>query len=159
MRKYKKLIDILCKIEEWITLSLLIVLIVVTSLGIISRYFFHSPIVWTEELARFVFIWMISFAVGYCVTKHDHVRVEMFVNMMPEKAHRVIDLILSVMTLAFFLYLIPYSFKFMIAQDRIRSTALHLPFSYVYSGVLIASVLIVIHLFYNFLVLLKGKEE
>lgn len=159
MTKFKRLIDVLCRIEEYIAIVCLIVLIVITTLGIICRYFLNQPLVWTEELARFVFIWLISVCVGYCVTKKDHVKVEMFVNMMSAKAHRIVDIVLSFMTFGFFLYLLPYSFKFMLVQDKIKSTALSLPFSYVYSGVFIGSILILIHLSYNIACLLTGKEN
>lgn len=158
MKKIEKSMDILCKAEEWVEIGLLIILSIDTALGVIFRYFLNKPLIWTEELARFVFIWMIAVGVGYCITKHKHIKIEMFVNMMPAKLHKIIDIIMSFLPLITFIYLIPSAYKFMIKQGRIRSTALLLPFSYVYAAVFVGSILIVIHLLYELYLLLFVKE-
>ena len=158
MKTIEKSMDILCKAEEWVEIGLLAILSIDTALGVIFRYFLNHPLIWTEELARFVFVWMIAVGVGYCITKHKHIKIEMFVNMMPDKVHKIIDAIMIFLTLITFVYLIPSAYKFMIAQNRIRSTALLLPFSYVYAAVLVGSILIVIHLLYELYRLLFDKE-
>lgn len=158
MKTIKRSMEILCKAEEWVAIGLLIILSIVTALGVIFRYFLNQPLIWTEELARFVFIWMIAVSVGYCATKHKHIKIEMFVNMMPQRAHKIVDIIMTFLPLVTFIYLIPSAFKFMIAQNRIRSTALLLPFSYVYAAATVGSILLVIHLLYNLYILLFDKE-
>lgn len=159
MKKLKRMMSILCKGEEWIEIVLLVLLTATTAIGVIFRYFVNSPLIWTEELARFIFIWMIAIGVGYCATKHLHIKIEMFVNLMPEIVCKIINVIMISLTLITFIVIIPGANKFMVAQNKILSTALQLPYSYVYSAALIGSFLLIIHLFYNLVLLLFDKEE
>lgn len=160
MKKIRKLQDGLCKFEEWICIVLLIAMVIVVVLQVFFRYCLNNPLTWTEELSRFIFIWLIGMGCGYCITKDDHVKVEMLVDMMPTKVQKIIGIIMDVLPLIAFAYLIPFAWKFTVAQHKIRSTALHLKYSFVYGACFVCAILIVIHLILKLVLMLdKGTEE
>ena len=56
----RKLIDGYCRLLTWLMVATVAILVVPVSLQIISRYTQLIPsYIWTEELSRFLFIWMV----------------------------------------------------------------------------------------------------
>ena len=56
----RKLIDGYCRLLTWLMVATVAILVVPVSLQIVSRYTHLIPsYIWTEELSRFLFIWMV----------------------------------------------------------------------------------------------------
>lgn len=53
-----KLLDVLLKLQTGFGVALFLALTVVVTLQITSRFIFHSPYIWSEEVARFLFFWV-----------------------------------------------------------------------------------------------------
>ena len=48
--------------------------------GVVSRYVFNSPILWTDELATFLFLWLAMFGAVVALRRDGHMRLTTFVN-------------------------------------------------------------------------------
>lgn len=48
--------------------------------GVVSRYVFNSPLIWTDELATFLFLWLAMFGAVVAVRRDGHMRLTTFVN-------------------------------------------------------------------------------
>jgi TRAP-type C4-dicarboxylate transport system permease small subunit len=57
--------------------------------GVIFRYFFMSPIGWTEEAARYLMIWAASLAVSMGIMKGEHVGLNFLVDVLPPPSRRM----------------------------------------------------------------------
>jgi TRAP-type C4-dicarboxylate transport system permease small subunit len=57
--------------------------------GVIFRYFFMSPIGWTEEAARYLMIWAASLAVSMGIMKGEHVGLTFLVEVLPPPIRRL----------------------------------------------------------------------
>jgi len=53
-----KFVHVLLKVQEALGVVLFIGLTAVVTLQIVSRFVFHSPYIWSEEVARFLFFWV-----------------------------------------------------------------------------------------------------
>ena len=58
MNVVKAVNDWLCKIENIFNSIALVVVLVVISAQIICRYVFTSPLIWSEELSRYLYVWI-----------------------------------------------------------------------------------------------------
>ena len=70
---------------------------------VISRNFLPNAPSWTEELARYSFIYMVAFGVGLAALKHEFVNVEFlgdFLKAKNQKALDVLNLVIEVIILA-----------------------------------------------------------
>lgn len=86
---------------NWLLVGTVVVLIVPVSLQIFSRYTDLIPAyVWTEELARFVFIWMIMLGAMIGVRESSHFDVDIWPRLGP-RADAALKLITNVLTLVF----------------------------------------------------------
>lgn len=86
---------------NWLLMGTVMVLIIPVSLQIFSRYTALIPAyIWTEELARFLFIWMIMLGAMVGVRESSHFDVDIWPRLGP-RADAVLKLISNVFTLAF----------------------------------------------------------
>ena len=74
MKILEKIIDTVCVI-------LMFTLFIVILLQILFRYFFNMPLKWTEELARYVFVWVSMIGWTYGTRYDTHIQVNIFSNL------------------------------------------------------------------------------
>ena len=55
--------------------------IVVLLAGVISRYVFHQPLVWSDELASILFLWLSMLGSVVAFRRGEHMRMTAFVGM------------------------------------------------------------------------------
>jgi len=76
VRRLGSAFDGVCNVTSVI---LLWATVVVVFLQILSRYVFKAPLVWTEEVARFAFIWLVFLGVSVTERQAAHFRVTFLV--------------------------------------------------------------------------------
>jgi TRAP-type C4-dicarboxylate transport system permease small subunit len=83
-----------------LTMGLMAVLIF---LQVVMRYVFESSLVWSEELIRWLFIWMIWVGVAYAFKTGEHMRIEAFVDILPKAVRQRLETILKAVMIVFLL--------------------------------------------------------
>lgn len=91
--------DCIKKSGQYGSAVLMLAVTVVMSAQIISRYIFNSPIDWTEEVCRILFIAMIF--VG--AVSADHIRVDVIPNTIKQKFQKIIDLVILILHTVYFI--------------------------------------------------------
>lgn len=75
--------------EELTAMALVVVLLFVVNLQIFSRYLFHHPFIWPEEIARLTLVWM-TFIGGAALTRMGgDLAVDTFIEMLPHRGRRL----------------------------------------------------------------------
>lgn len=87
---------------EWACAGLMVALVLVTWLGIVSRYTVDLGITWTEEAARYLMIWVALLAVSSGVARGEHVSVEFILNALPRSIATVVVWFFEASAIAFF---------------------------------------------------------
>lgn len=99
---------------------------------IVMRYIFNQPLIWSEELARYLFIWMAFIGIGYGVKYDLHIKMEAFLQIFPPKVQQVVVIITEVVAILFLgLVLIP-GVQFAIHTGHVPSSAMGIPMYWVY---------------------------
>jgi TRAP-type C4-dicarboxylate transport system permease small subunit len=88
-------------IEESVMVLSLGYMCCVIFLQVIMRYIFKHALIWPEETARFVQIWMIYIAVAACVRKTRHIRIDLFKDLLPPIMKSYVEIFARCFTLAF----------------------------------------------------------
>ena len=70
-----------------------------TLIQIYARFFMDSAPSWTEEAARFFFIYAMCFAAGLAMKDGSYVHFDVLYNKMKKGQQRILDIIISVFTL------------------------------------------------------------
>ena len=103
---------------------------------VISRNFLPSAPSWTEEAARYSFIYMVGFGCAVAVHRSEFVNVEFLHDALEPKfpiINKIIDLLIKVVLLVFTAYVLVKSvIPFAFIKFPMFSTAMTLPMQYVY---------------------------
>lgn len=73
MNIFRKINDVLCKAECFLLFVCGCVLVVVVMAQVIGRYVLSVSTPWAEELARYMFCWIVPIGAGYCTARREHV--------------------------------------------------------------------------------------
>ena len=79
------------KVEENLLLFLLFVSVVVIFSQVVMRYVFQNSLSWSEELGRYLFIWLTWLSTGYAVRQKRHLRIEVLSDFLGEKKKLVVE--------------------------------------------------------------------
>lgn len=109
------------------------------ALQVFFRYVVHAPLAWTEELARFGFIWMTFFAGYLGARRGQHIGVELIQNLFPAGVKKGMKLVSSLAASAFFFMVAYYLINLWGKLAMQTSAALNIPMNYIYLGMLIGS--------------------
>jgi TRAP-type transport system small permease protein len=136
---------VLLRIPEALLGILVAALVVFLTFSVFARYVFNLGLVWSDEVARLMFVWTVflGFAVGL---KHrGNIGVELIVDRLPPVWRRRASILQDAAILVFsmvFVWQAAIATKFSFLQ---RLPALQVSIAWLYFAVLIAAVLMVIY--------------
>ena len=104
----KKIISIFDKIEEWILVLLMAGVSIVVFIQIASRTAGNS-LSWSEELARYLTIWVTFIGASYGFRFGTHIGVDAFKHWLPFRAERAVDLVSNVIVAVLCLLMMKFS--------------------------------------------------
>ncbi len=107
-------------------------LIGVITLQIVSRVFF-SAVGWTEEVARFLLVWITFLAGTLAFQRGRHIAVTFAVDALPLPLRKLARLAALAIVLAFMVTLVVIGHRYMQVQSFQKSAALRLSMTYVYA--------------------------
>ena len=87
-----KVIDFLTNIVKKIAMVVVILMIPITTVGVVSRFFGH-PIVGVDEAIVILLIVQIMFSMAYAQSKDKHINIDLIVNHFPKRIQSVIDIL------------------------------------------------------------------
>ncbi|MBB4373771.1 tripartite ATP-independent transporter DctM subunit [Bradyrhizobium sp. cir1] len=94
--------------------------IAVLSAGIIGRYVFHSPIIWSDELAGILFLWLAMLGSVIAFQRGEHMRMTAIIGMLRADTRAFLDVVAAAASMAFLLLVIQPAYEF--AADEVFVT-------------------------------------
>lgn len=111
------------RVVEVVCGVLVAVLVVDVWLGVVTRYLMDLGVTWTEELARYLMIWVALLAVSCGIARREHVAVVFLSDRFPRLPRRALLIAFDAMAFAFFALLGVYGVT-MTAQGASQFTTL-----------------------------------
>lgn len=150
-------------LEEFLMTAGLIAMTVIMGIQIFSRYVLGAAPSWSEEITRYLFVWAGFLSVSYCTRKCISIKIEQFVAIFPRRGKAVFKLVNHTFELIFFMYLIPYAFKYMMSavESGQVSPACGIPMYYIQAAPLVSFILVafrIIQRWYIELQVVRKKE-
>lgn len=154
-RFYRALINL----ERSLATGLLVAMFVVIMLQVVTRYVFSNPLSWTEELARFLLVWLTFLSAGYVMSRRLHITVDILVARLGRRGTVFVDTfaLLVVVVAAASMAIAGVG----IAQSaaNLLAPATRLPMTVVYGAAVVGFGLIFLHGMTNLFVNLRHPEE
>ncbi|WPZ16983.1 TRAP transporter small permease [Geobacillus subterraneus] len=137
MRRIGKLLDTTLNVLMAATLALMCILVFG---NVVLRYGFNSGITWSEEMSRFLFIWMSFFGAIGALKDNDHLGVDTLLRKLPPRAKQVVFLISNAIVLYVLYLLLDGSWKITLSSMGSRAPATGLPMAFIYGTGLVVSI-------------------
>jgi tripartite ATP-independent transporter DctM subunit len=123
LRKLDRLLGTLIAVP---TAALVMIEIFVLLGGVVSRYMFHHPIIWTDELASTLFLWLAMLGASMALHRSEHMRMTAFVGMLSPPTRLSLDLVAMVAGLAFLLMILPSAYDFAADEIAVATPAMEI---------------------------------
>jgi TRAP-type C4-dicarboxylate transport system permease small subunit len=129
MLKLRKALDTFL---VWSVCILTTVLLTVMSAQVIWRYVLNDPIYWSEELARYLFVWLTFLAAAMAFRDHKHMAVDLIQPFLGPAARRCQEAIITGILAVFFVLVLVIAPEILqITLDQ-PSAALSIPIALLY---------------------------
>lgn len=130
---------------EFLTSAFLVIMVVIIFLQIISRILIQSSFPWTEELARFLMIWLTFLGAAFSFQYGAHIGITLITNKIPRKLAAVVQVIVCLLCVILFSILIVQGYDLVMRSTTQVSPALGLPMNYVYTIIPISGLLMTLN--------------
>lgn len=120
----------LLKPIEFASALLLVVIVVMLLVGVVARYIFSIPIVWIDEVVSLSFLWLAMLGTAIAMHRNEHLRLTLFLEMMPERVRGFVHALALVAIAAFLLALIHPAIIYAEDEWFVKTPALNLPNTY-----------------------------
>lgn len=115
---------------EMLAAALVALVICVLLLGVTSRYVFSLPFVWIDEVASLCFIWLAMLGSAIAIDRNEHLRLSLFVGMMPPRPRAFVETAALVAIAAFLAGLVDPAIEYAVEESYVTSAALNIPMSW-----------------------------
>jgi tripartite ATP-independent transporter DctM subunit len=141
----RRRIDGLLRLIAEIPAALLVLAeVVVLFTGVMARYVFHSPLIWTDELASILFLWLAMLGSVIALQRSEHMRLTTVVGGLSPTGRARTEALASVAVAAFLLMVVPSAWDYASDQWFIETPALGIHDTYRAAAILAGGMLMLI---------------
>jgi TRAP-type C4-dicarboxylate transport system permease small subunit len=147
----RRFIEFYHRLLTWLMVGTVAVLIVPVTLQIVSRYTALIPSwIWTEELSRFLFIWMVMLGAMIGIREGTHFEVDVWPDLGP-KATALLRIVSNLFVLVFALVFVGWGIEFVRFGWNQDSELAELPMVFIFAAWPVAGLTWVLFLGESFL--------
>lgn len=148
-------------IEKVLCVGLLALMSIIIVVQVFFRYVLQNSLQWSEEIARYMFIWLIYIGIAYGVKLDKHIAVDAVYSFLPAKAKPYYALIGYVIFAVFAVIVVYYGVLVTanIAASGQISNGAHVPMEYVYVAPVVGMGLTIIRLIQQLIRMVKAIKN
>jgi len=109
------------------------------ALGVVTREL-GAPLIWTDELSRFLLVWLAVFGWIMASRKRIHVRIRYFQDLLPRRAHLALEVAIQVAVTVFGVLIAAYSVGLVGRNHDLDATTLPISMASMYASMVLAGV-------------------
>jgi len=144
---------------EYLCAGLLMVIVAVVFTNVVSRYFVHAPLRWSDEVAQFLFLWLAYLGALAAFMGGRHYSFPNLIDMLPATARLAVKTVSDVIVLGMLGILVWYGVQLVDLLHHQRSPALDLPVYYIYAALPLVSFLMALVVAFQIVARLRGSPE
>ena len=130
--------------EETVASLALLVVVLATSWGVVTRYITAQPAAWAGEVSTIGFAWVVFFGAVACIRYRLHPAVDVPLGRLPTPLRRLLEGINHVLLLALFAFMAWFGTRFAIDAWSNPSPVLRAPMTVLYGPVAASFALMIV---------------
>ena len=136
---------------------LIVAMVAVVSVGVFTRYILLAPIEWSEELARFLMVWIALLGAAVGVRTRAHYGILLLTDRLPAGLQAALRIFADLCAFAFALLLVRFGLSMVQVTGFQTSPNLQVPMSVPYAAIPIGGALMLFYVLLDFAELAAGK--
>jgi len=157
-----KCLNAICKFAEVIAAVLLAIMCTLVFANVLTRYVFHYAIPWSEEMARFLEIWVCFLGAALLYKEDGHMGLDILVKVLPKQVARICQVVVDCLVL-YIAWLIGFGGYQLTASNMAwKAPATGLSYAWKFGITVAAAALIMIFavtkLYWHILSIIKNKD-
>ena len=128
------LVSATVRLERWLGRMVEVPVAVLTALevlillaGVISRYLFHNPLVWSDELASILFLWLAMLGAVVAFRRGEHMRMSTLVASAPPRWRTFFEAFAVAVAIAFLALILHSSVEYAVDEAAVVTPAMEIP--------------------------------
>ena len=156
LEKLVQEIERVVKVVVIIFFSLIFTIIIIQ---IFFRYVLNSPLVWTEEMCRYLFIWICFLGWTIALRQGSHIRINFFFERLPLSARKIVSIVFQVLIVFFLLQLMRVGITMTMRSFTVPTVTLFFSWAYVYLAAPVSATIMILYVVLDFIGLLRGMQK
>jgi tripartite ATP-independent transporter DctM subunit len=115
---------------EYIAAGLVLAEVAILFSGIVARYVLRTPLIWSDELASILFLWLAMIGAAIAIRLNEHMRMTACVARLDGSHRDAFELVATAASLAFLALTIAPACEYAISESFITTPALGIPNSW-----------------------------
>lgn len=161
--KEKKIIWFLDKTEEIILVGMFALMVFVIFIQVIMRYIFNNSLSWSEELGKFLFVWISWIGISIGAKRKEHIKISMFVDKCSSKVQIICDILSEIIVFGICAVTAYYGIELVISQSHVNFAGIKISMSWGYLSVVFGCIIMMLRNIVNinssFYILKKGGDK
>ena len=104
--------------------------VIILFIGVVARYGFHRPLIWSDELSSILFLWLAMLGSAVAFRRGEHMRMTALVASAGPRMWAFLDVVGTSAALAFLLMIVAPSFEYAYEESYITTPALQIANSF-----------------------------
>ena len=138
----KKLIANFEEIAAAVFISATTLIVIV---NVILRYFFQSPVSWSEEVATGCFVWGVFLGAAACYKRKLHVSVDFLIKYVPDGGKKLFRVVIDLIMLLINAYIIYMAVKYVKVSYRKPTAVLGISSVTISASILVSFILMTVY--------------
>ena len=139
--------------------TILVALVAVTFSQVVFRYVLEASLSWSEELARFLLMWLAALSAAYAMKTGAHFALRFVVDRTPPNVQRWIVSVVALSSAAFLAVFAYQSLRFIIEVHDMVAPATRMSMAIPYSSAFVGSALTLYYVLVNWRRELRGQGQ
>jgi len=142
-----KLFKVYDLIIESITAVFFAIMVILLFAEVVSRYVFNFPAMWSEEIGRYLFIWVVYLGSSIAFIRKRHLKVDFLVRKIKEPYNTYLEVILLSIIMIFLFFVFLYGLKYIgIYWNTPAYSIKYIKLGWAYASVPIGSIFMVLNI-------------
>ena len=142
-----------------VTILVLVVLVLVVGAQVFARYVLNHSLFWSEELARYLFIYVVFLGATIALRHGQHIQVSFFADRLPSALRWADAILVDLLLLAFTGTVFWQSVRLAGVVWTVPMVSLPLPWTFVYLGILLGMGTMTVGILNSLWRRLRGEQE
>ncbi len=149
MRHLSNLLKGINKLTEILTIFIIVVLVIVVAAQVFFRYVLSDSLSWSEELARYLFIWVTFLGAEITLRYKEHIGLDFLINNLKGIYKLILSLFIDLIIIGFATIVLISGIELTQSTLNQYSSALGIPVGLVYLAIPVSMTLMIINVIHS----------